>query len=113
MTILKPGQKTKHAHKLVVETANEMAHELYDTMMQDDKWYTHWKTQYPGVSAKGLEYRFVQRNLPRLIEGARVVLAGMLAGPAPQVLKDQIYEALVLDATLKRGRQAGTSILAN
>lgn len=98
------SRPSKHAHYLVKETAEAMARELYDTVMQNDFWYAYWKRQNPGLEGKALEDRFVQRNLARLLPQARATLAKMLAEPGDSVLKEQIYDALLKDATLVRGR---------
>lgn len=91
-----------HTHKLIAETAQAMAHELYDTMMQDNVWYKAWKSANVGASVKALETRFVNRNWPRLVPEARATLAKMLAGPYDGALKQQIYQALILDNSLRR-----------
>lgn len=82
----------------------EMAHELYDTMMHQDVWYRMWKFQNPGLDRAQLEERFVDKNLSIMLPQARAVLAKMLANASDPKLKEEIYEALVLDATLIRGR---------
>jgi len=99
-----PGRPSAHAHKLVAATAEAMAHELYDTMMQDNEWYRIWKARNPEMGAKELEEEFVRKNLSRLLPQARAVLAAMLRNPGNEGLKEEIYEALVLDASLIRGR---------
>lgn len=94
-----------HAHKLIYETAREMAHELYSTMMSDNEWYRVWKARNPGASPKALESRFVNANVSQLLPGAREALAACLALPGfPEDQKDQILQALILDNTLKLGR---------
>lgn len=95
-----------HAHKLVKETAEAMAHELYDTMMKDDFWYRYWKKSNPRIAdqPKQLEMAFVRKNLPKLLPQARATLAQMLRTTPDEKLKETIYEALILDATLVRGR---------
>lgn len=93
-----------HAHKLVHETAIAMAHALYDTMMQDNQWYEAWKKANPGKSSKELEVKFCNKNVKRLLPQARATLAQMLTTSTDEVLKESIYEALLLDNTLKRGR---------
>jgi|SRR5262245_43718880 len=98
------SRPSAHAHKLVHATAVAMAHELYDTMMHDNEWYRIWKLQNPELGAKELEERFVAKNLSRLLPQARATLAAMLRNPGNEHLKEEIYEALVLDATLIRGR---------
>lgn len=84
-----------------------MAHELYDTMMQDNFWYEYWKNTHPGLSAKSLEREFVQKNMALLVPQAREALAALLRGPEGNLddkQRETIYEALVLDNTLIRGR---------
>lgn len=102
---MRQERPTGHAHKLVRETAVAMAHELYDTMMTDNEWYRLWKAQWPDEDGKQLELRFVAKNLSRLLPQARAVLAQMLRSPGTnEGMKEEIYEALVLDNTLIRGR---------
>lgn len=93
-----------HAHWYVRDTAIAMAHELYEMLMLDDKQYKVWKNRYPDRPAKFLEERFVSLTYPTLIEQARAALAGVLATTMDDDLKATIYEALLLDATLVRGR---------
>lgn len=100
------NRPSSHAHRLVHETAVAMAHELYDTMMQDNAWYRIWKQSNPGLDKKALELRFVEKNLSRLLPQARATLAGMLRTTQDENMKEEIYEALVLDATLIRGRMS-------
>jgi hypothetical protein len=95
-----------HAHVLVYETAVALAHELYDTLMQEPKYYAEWKRQNPARSSKQLEALFVARNAPKCLGTARATLAAMLHGPVDSPLKAAIHEALCLDATLIRGRGA-------
>lgn len=100
------ARPSSHAHKLVRETAVAMAHELYDTMMQDNQWYTTWKSANPDLveRPRQLEARFVAKNLARLLPQARATLAKMLTQTSDAALRDSIYEALCLDSSLLRGR---------
>lgn len=103
------SQLKAHAHPMIAQLANEMAHELYDTMMEDNLWYEMWKFQNTGItSAQALESRFVRKNIEKLLPQARATLAGMLATNIPEELKEQIHNALVMDKTLvaKRGTNA-------
>lgn len=93
-----------HCHKLVAETAKDMAHNLYSDLMANNQLYSAWKTQNPGLTGKALENRFVAKNWGKCLEAARAMLALMLRGPCDESLKSTIHEALVLDATLIRGR---------
>lgn len=94
-----------HAHKLVAQTAREMCYELYDTLMGENVWYDEWKRQNSDTSDRRiLELRFVRKNWARLLPVARAMLAQMLTGTTDEALKATIYDALLLDNTLKRGR---------
>jgi hypothetical protein len=73
-------------------------------MMQDNIWYQMWKIQNPELDSKALEERFIAKNLSTLLPQARAVLAGMLRSGLDEDLKEKIHAALVLDATLIRGR---------
>lgn len=99
-----PGRPSAHAHWLVRNTAVEMAHELYDTLMADNEWYKTWKKQNPSLDRAELETRFVEKNLAGLLPQARATLAGMLRTTMDERLKEEIYQALILDATLVKGR---------
>lgn len=93
-----------HCHFLIAETAMAMAHELYSMAMRDNKVYAEWKAQCPELTPGILEERFCELLWPRLLEQARATLTKMLSGPYDQVLKTQIADALILDNTLRRGR---------
>jgi hypothetical protein len=99
------SRPSSHAHYRVRDAAVAMAHELYDTMMQDDKWYGYWKKMHPGLNGKQLEEMFVERNLSRLLIQARAVLAQILQNSSDEKLRETIYEALLQDATLIKGRK--------
>lgn len=102
------NRPSRHAHKLVRETAVAMGHELYDVMMQDDMWYNRWRRANPELSSAALEEKFVRANLGKLLPQARATLAAMLRGPvnsAVDIDKELIYDALLKDSTLVRGRK--------
>jgi hypothetical protein len=81
-----------------------MAHNVYDELMKRNDWYAAHKRVHPNLSSKALEKIWVKKNQHKFIAAARHTLAGMLALPYDSDLKDQIHEALVLDATLRAGR---------
>lgn len=93
-----------HAHKLVAATAQAMAHEVYDTCMHNNHWYAWWKKQHPGATPKQLELAFVRKNAGKFLESARAMLARRLDLSNDEAEKSTIYEALLLDNTLVRGR---------
>lgn len=99
-----PNRPSGHAHWRVYETAVEMGHQLYDTMMHDNEWYAYWKARWPDLTARELEVRFVAVNVKRLLPQARAMLAQIIATTPDPALKESCYEALCLDATLVRGR---------
>lgn len=100
------ARPSRHAHKLVHATAVQMAHAQFEALMHDNDWFALWKKLNPGIeSTKGLEARFVAGAIGKLLGPARAQMAKMLALPGlDEMVKRQIYEALVLDNTLIRGR---------
>jgi len=98
------SRPSKHVHKMVAETAKAMCHEVYDALMQRDDWYALWKSQHPNLRGAALEEAFVRKNWGKYVDGARATLAGALARPLDESLKESIMEALMLDNTLLRGR---------
>lgn len=100
---------SSHVHKLVRETAIGMCAELYDTMMSDNEWYKEWKRVNPRISdqPKQLFARFLAKNLSKLVPQARAILAQMLTTTTDPALREEIYNALLLDNTLIRGRASG------
>jgi len=97
-------RKVIHAHWRVAQLATEMAHNVYDELMRRNDWYDMHKRMHPNLASKALEKVWVKKNQHKFIAAARHTLAGMLALPYDSDLKDQIHEALVLDATLRAGR---------
>src|SRR5215469_6538263 len=92
-----------HCHKLVAKVAREIAGNLYETLMASDQLWTEWQRQNPEASRKELERRFIGRNWGRCIEAARTCLALSLRSPnLDEHAKEEISEALILDATLMR-----------
>jgi hypothetical protein len=94
-----------HAHKQVAEVAKKMAHEVFDQIMtKRGDIFDRLKKQNPEMSTKELEEFFVAKLFPTLLVEARATLAGMLRDPSNSHLHPDIYEALLLDNTLLRGR---------
>lgn len=84
-----------HCHKMVAETARGMAEAVYEELAKKNEWYA----LNPSRTV------FVEATYGSLIEQARQVLAGMLESKTvtPEQ-KELIFEALVLDKSLKGGR---------
>ena len=98
--------RAAHAHRLVAETARDLAYVMYDELMCQNKFYQHVRSTYPNLDDTQRRERFARQLVPRMIEPARATLAAMLNGPYDESLKETIAQALMLDKTLKRGRQA-------
>jgi hypothetical protein len=95
-----------NAHRLVAEVAVEMAHELFEIYASDNTIYRALRAN-GEVSEKAARLVFVERVAPRLLQDARQTLAKMLSQPddiVPTAQKDEIAEALVLDAPLMASR---------
>ena len=93
-----------HAHKIIASVAREAANELYDELMRDNGLRAAWKAKYRGYSEKRLRAVFVARNWGKCLPLARATLARLLVTSPDEALKESVYEALCLDATLMRGR---------
>jgi len=90
-----PG-KGAHAHKMVAETAKKMAEEIYEKNAgRSNEFYA----KYPDLAA------YVAECWPLYLEPARATLAQLLTTNLEESLKEQIHEALIKDATLRRGRE--------
>lgn len=82
-------------HKLIRDTAIEMAEALYEECARrSDEWWANAPDRK----------KWVRDTWPLLIEEARSTLAKMLSGPMPESLKEQIFEALSLDNAVRSGR---------
>jgi len=94
-----------HAHKQVAEVAKSMAHEIFDQIMtKRGDIFDRLKKQNPEMSTKELEAFFVAKLYPTLLVEARASMAAILRDPSNSHLHPDIYEALLLDNTLLRGR---------
>jgi hypothetical protein len=85
-------------HKLVRKTAQEMAAAYYENAAHDNAFY-HF---YPSMKF------FVDYEWHRFIVLAKRTLADLMANPnTPDAHKQDIYHALLLDATLPYSTQEG------
>jgi hypothetical protein len=90
-----PG-KGAHAHKLVAKTAQEMAQEIYEKNAgKSNDFYA----QYPDAQA------YISSCWPLYLDAARATLAQLLTTNLDESLKSEIHDALIRDATLRRGRE--------
>lgn len=93
-----------NCHPLIRATAVEMAASLYADLMRDNSRYTDWKTQCPELTPERLEILFIEAMVPKLLERARATLLQILHAPGNPALKPAIYDAIIKDNALRRGR---------
>jgi hypothetical protein len=92
-----PSAPLPHAagHKMVVDTAREMAAVMYQEMaVASNQWYAMFKDQDA----------YVEASWPLFLESARTTLAKLLTTNISENLKTQIHEALCMDNALRNGR---------
>jgi len=91
-----------HCHKMVAETARGMAAAVYEELAKKNEWYALNPSQTI----------FVETTYGSLIDQARQVLANMLESKTvtPEQ-KELIFEALVLDRSLKGGRDTRNRVV--
>lgn len=98
--------KQTHAHKMIAETAQKMAHEVWDAIMTSrGDIFDRFKNQpdNDGLTTAQLEEKFCSKLWPTMLDEARGALASLLASPSIDDLQKQlIYDALCLDSTLMR-----------
>ena len=94
------------AHKLVLETAQKMAGELYDEVMSGNAMYAGWKemTIKRGLTAEQSQRMFVALIAPKLLEPARAILASMLSDKSKEHLHETIYDSIILDNRIRASR---------
>lgn len=88
---------TNVAHKLIVETAREMAAATFESMAQNNEFYAACK------SGNLSQDEFVDLVFANFLPEAKKTLTTMLTLPStPEWMKEQIYEALVEDNIAKQ-----------
>ncbi len=93
-----------NAHWRVAKVAVTMAEKLFEIYMLDNDWW-HKMSAGGRVSEKQGRKVFLRCVAPQLLEDARQALVDMLTQPdIPQSMKDEIAEALILDAPLRGSR---------
>ena len=83
----------KFTHKLIAKTAKEMAACAYEEWAHDDLFYKLWPNQK----------LFVAKNWKDFVRIARASLAQMLSGNYPEIMKEEILDALIKDRSLPQG----------
>lgn len=99
-------RRTAHVHNMVLDTARDLCLAQYEVLMSNNDIRKEWKRTHPGAGELGLQAAFVKKYVYSFVGPARATLATMLSGPYDEGLKSSIHEALCLDNTLVRGRNA-------
>lgn len=95
-----------NAHRLIAETAVEMANEFFEVYARQNDIYRKLRANGQVTEKQARRY-FVQRVAPTLLEDARKNLAECLNQPDDRVtpaMKEEVYEALRLDNDLRANR---------
>lgn len=100
--------KGVHADLQVARVAVGIAYAMFDELAKDNARFAALQRANPGKSTATLARRFVRRMAPLLLDEARATMAAMLKSHTNSELREQIYSALLRDATLRRGRGKGT-----
>jgi hypothetical protein len=98
------GLRKLHAHEAVYAQAKELCLSAYEALMGENEIFAAWRASHPGFSRRHLELAFLQAFTFRFVPAARAMMAARLQAPLDAATKDALYEALLLDATLLRGR---------
>lgn len=109
----KVPQSGAHCHIMIAKVAQGITREMFDNLMHHNDLYATWRSHFPeGTPTATLEDEFVKKNWGAQIPAARATLARMLTQPIPDGLKNEITEALILDATLMKGRVNPARVLS-
>jgi hypothetical protein len=98
------GRRKLHAHQAVFAQATELCLSAYEALMAENEIYAAWKAAHPGFTPRHLELAFLHTFTFRFVPAARAMMAARLQAPLDDATKDALYEALILDGTLTRGR---------
>ena len=98
------SRQAHHVHVDITALAKDLCMASYEAAMANNTVRASWKARYPDRSERQLQVAWLTRHLAAHVAPARAILAGMLASPIDDDLKDRIKDALVLDNFLVRGR---------
>lgn len=103
-----PGAMARHGHchKLLKEVSMKAAAEHYEELMSASNWsFEQWKLSHPDLAGEALQAAFVEEHWGKYLGFAKATLAQLLTSPTlDEAAKSDIYDALVLDNSLQRGR---------
>lgn len=78
-------------HHIIADAAKAIARESYEGMAHENEFYAEWPNRE----------QFVAANWRMFVEGARAALLKILSGDYPDAMKEPIYEAMLIDGSLK------------
>ena len=81
-----------HTHRLIAKTAKDMAHEAYQALARKSN---DFYANHPN------EDEYVAQTWTMFVESARTTLAYMLGTNISESLKEEIYEALLRDKSVR------------
>lgn len=81
-------------HRMIITLAMKIANEEYERYASNNEWYR----------ANPCRKTWILSATPFYTEPARATLAGMLTGPMPDHLKQQIANALIMDNAFRGKR---------
>ena len=96
-----PKKNPRHAHEMVASVARGICDNMYETAMSDNALRKAWKAKHPGMNEAALLAAFMGRFLESCLPAARATLTAMLREPYNDDLKQNIADALILDASLR------------
>ena len=99
-----PGRRKLHAHEAVYAQATELCMSAYEALMEQNEIFSAWRASHPGFTPRHLELAFLRAFTFRFVPAARAMMAERLQAPLDDGTKEGIYQALLLDGTLTRGR---------
>lgn len=85
---------TTICHALIKKTAEEIAAEVYEDAAHDNAFFAEWPRRRT----------FVRKNWTIYVDAARKALIRILHGEYPEAMKQPIYEALIIDGSMKKAR---------
>lgn len=94
-----------NAHRMVAQTAVEMAQAQFELYMINDN--ALYRSLRENLTARQIRTAFLAKAAPMLLEEARLALTNLLSQPdfvVPVKMKDEIADALIKDTDLRAGR---------
>lgn len=95
------ADSNSYAHHMVMAVALGIADALYEECAKNNEWYKHNKSRR----------NFVKKTAPEFFAQAREILVDMLATNITESEKQDIYDALLADASIPRAPKRSPFII--